>query len=69
MQAKKKEIRVLSAQDLSLERSQLGKMGSMVDHQKMSFPEKKKKTIILEGTAEEAARTLMERLHREAKVL
>jgi electron transfer flavoprotein beta subunit len=69
MQAKKKEIRTLSSRDLGLQNNQLGKMGSMVDHQKMSFPEKKKRTVILEGTPEEAARTLMERLHREAKVL
>jgi len=69
MQAKKKEIRRFSAQDLGLESSQLGKTGSMVDHQKMFFPEKKKKTVILEGTPEEAARTLMERLRKEAKVL
>ena len=69
MQAKKKGIRTLCAQDLGLKNRQLGSIGSVVDHQKMFCPEKKKKTVILEGTPEEAARTLMERLHKEAKVL
>jgi electron transfer flavoprotein alpha/beta subunit len=40
-----------------------------VDHQKLSFPEKKKKTVLIEGEPEEAARKLMEKLRKEAKVL
>lgn len=69
MQAKKKEIRTLNAQDLGMAPQELGKPGSKVDHRKLFFPEKKKKTLLIEGTPEEAARILIEKLHKEAKVL
>jgi electron transfer flavoprotein beta subunit len=69
MQAKKKEIRTRSAKDLGMTPQELGKVGSKVDHRKLFFPERKKKTILIDGTPEEAAKTLMEKLHKEAKVL
>jgi electron transfer flavoprotein beta subunit len=69
MQAKKKEIRTLSAEDLGMAPQELGKAGSKVEHRKLFFAEKKKKAVLIEGTPEEAARTLMENLHKEAKVL
>jgi electron transfer flavoprotein beta subunit len=45
MQAKKKEIKTLSPQDLGMQPGETGPAGSRVDHQKLSFPEKKKKTV------------------------
>jgi len=69
MQAKKKEIKTLSSRDLRLESGEVGRAGSRVDHQKLSFPEKKKKTVLIEGEPEEAAKELMEKLRKEARVL
>ena len=69
MQAKKKEIQTLSPQDLGMQPADLGPAGSRVDHQKLIFPEKKKRTIVIEGEPEEAARQLMEKLRKEARVL
>lgn len=69
MQAKKKEIKTLSPPDLGLQVADLGTAGSRVDHQKLFFPEKKKRTVLIEGEPEEAARKLMESLRREARVL
>ena len=40
-----------------------------MDHQKLSFPEKKKRTVLIEGEPEEAAKQLMEKLRKEARVL
>jgi electron transfer flavoprotein alpha/beta subunit len=40
-----------------------------VDHQRLFFPEKKKRTVLIEGEPEEAAKKLMERLRKEARVL
>ena len=68
MQAKKKEIRTLSLQDLGLQPQEAGSTGSRVDHQKLFFPERKKKTVMIDGTPEEAAKVLMEKLHKEARV-
>jgi len=69
MQAKKKEIKTLSSRDLRLESGEVGPAGSRVNHQKLSFPEKKKKTVLIEGEPEEAAKQLMEKLRKEARVL
>ena len=69
MQAKKKEIKTLSSRDLRMESGEVGPAGSRVDHQKLSFPEKKKKTVLIEGEPEEAAKQLMEKLRKEARVL
>jgi electron transfer flavoprotein beta subunit len=69
MQAKKKEIRTLTAQDLGMGPHELGKEGSRVDHLKLFFPQKKKKTVLIEGTPEEAAKSLIDKLRKEAKVL
>jgi electron transfer flavoprotein alpha/beta subunit len=40
-----------------------------VDHRRLFFPEKKKRTVMIEGEPEEAAKQLMEKLRKEAKVL
>jgi len=69
MQAKKKEIRTLTAQDLGMGPQDLGTEGSRVDHRKLFFPQKKKKTVLIEGGPEEAAKSLIDKLRKEAKVL
>jgi electron transfer flavoprotein beta subunit len=69
MQAKKKEIKTMSPQDLGMQSGDVGPAGSKVDHQKLFFPEKKKRTVLIEGEPEEAAKQLMEKLYKEAKVL
>ena len=69
MQAKKKEIKTLSVANLELTSAEIGPAGSKVDHQKLFFPEKKKKTVMIQGEPEEAAKQLMERLRKEARVL
>ena len=69
MQAKKKEIKTFSSRDLRMESGDVGPAGSRVDHQKLSFPEKKKRTALIEGEPEEAARQLMDKLRKEARVL
>jgi electron transfer flavoprotein beta subunit len=69
MLAKKKEIRTLSARELGLDSHELGEQGSKVDQQRLFFPEKRKKTVMIGGTPEEAAETLMEKLRKEARVL
>jgi electron transfer flavoprotein alpha/beta subunit len=52
-----------------LESHELGEQGSKVDQQRLFFPEKRKKTVMIGGTPEEAAETLMEKLRKEARVL
>jgi electron transfer flavoprotein beta subunit len=69
MQAKKKEIKTLTAQDLGLQAVDMGAAGSRVDHLKLSLPQKKKQTVILPGEPEEAAKTLFDKLRKEARVL
>lgn len=69
MQAKKKEIKTLCLEELGLRLEDVGVNGSKVEHRKLSFPERKKKTVIIEGEPEEAARILIEKLRKEARVL
>ena len=69
MQAKKKEIREYTCADLGLGPQEVGEVGSRVQHLKLSFPEKKKKTLLLKGSPEETANALVEKLRKEAKVL
>lgn len=69
MQAKKKEIAVLTPVELGFRNDELGRQGSKVVLRRLSVPEKKKRTVMLEGSEEEVARHLVERLQREAKVL
>jgi electron transfer flavoprotein alpha/beta subunit len=69
MQAKKKEIKELTCSDLGLREQEVGEMASKVQHLRLTFPEKKKKTVMLQGSAEEIATILMEKLHKDAKVL
>jgi electron transfer flavoprotein beta subunit len=69
MQAKKKEIREYTRADLGLGPDEVGEAGSRVQHRKLSFPEKKKQTMLLTGSPEESARALVEQLRKVAKVL
>jgi electron transfer flavoprotein beta subunit len=69
MQAKKKGLVSVSPGDLGFRDDELGWQGSKLIPCRLSLPEKKKKTVMLEGSEEEMARILVERLQREAKVL
>ena len=69
MQAKKKEIKTLSSRDLGMQASDIGPAGSKVQHLKLFFPEKKKSTVMIEGEPEAAAKQLIEKLRKEARVL
>lgn len=69
MQAKRKEFRVLTAADLGLPPEALGETAAKVGHHRLLVPEKKKRTVMIEGGAEEAARTLMDKLVNEVGVI
>lgn len=69
MQAKKKEYRVLTAADLALPPEAVGETAAKVRHHRLLVPEKKKQTVMIEGGAEEAARTLMDKLVGEIGVI
>ena len=69
MQAKKKELKVLTLEDLTISPDQVGIEGSDTIPVKLSAPERKKKTVLLEGEPDAVARTLFEKLRKEARVL
>ena len=69
MQAKRKEYRVLTASDLGLSAETLGEVAAKVTHHRLLAPERKKRTVMIDGGAEEAARTLMDKLVNEVGVL
>ena len=69
MQAKKKEYRVVTAADLGLPPETLGETAAKVRHHRLLVPEKRKQTVMIEGGAEEAARTLMDKLVNEVGVI
>lgn len=69
MQAKKKETRVLTASDLGLSAEAAGEMAAKVTHHRLLAPERKKRTVMIEGGAEEAARALMDKLVNEIGVI
>lgn len=68
MQARRKEVKVLRAQDLSLDRRELGTEGCRSKVVSMAFPQSKKGEIIT-GEPREAVIKLIEKLQTEAKVL
>jgi electron transfer flavoprotein beta subunit len=69
MQAKKKPIDALSAEDLGLDASEVGAAGSRLEVLSVAFPETGEGAELIEAPAEEAARTLVEKLQKEARVL
>lgn len=66
MQAKRKEYRVMTASDLGL--SAETRVAAKVTHHRLVAPHRKKRTVMIEGGAEEAARTLMDKLANEIGV-
>ena len=69
MQAKKKEYRVLTVSDLGLAAESVGEAAAKVTHHRLLAPERKKQTVMIEGGAEEAARTLVDKLVNEIGVI
>ncbi|MFQ5998170.1 MAG: electron transfer flavoprotein subunit beta/FixA family protein [Candidatus Bathyarchaeia archaeon] len=67
--ARQKEIKTLKLADVGLSPEQVGKSGSKVKLREIYFPPKGKGAEIIAGKPEEAARTLMEKLRVQAKVL
>ena len=47
----------------------IGVESSKVKPQELLVPQKKRKTVMIEGTTEVAAKSLMDRLRKETKVL
>ena len=69
MQAKKKPIDRLDLGALDLSSNEVGLEGARVELISVSFPSAGEGAEILEGEPEAAARTLVERLERQARVL
>jgi electron transfer flavoprotein beta subunit len=69
MQAKKKEISEPGPGDLGLAAETLGESGARIEVLSVAFPETGKGAQIIEGDAETAARTLVEKLQKEARIL
>ncbi len=67
MKAKKKRLDVMKAGDLGL--SEVGAAGSKTEFIKMYIPVAEHKAEIIEGDAQTAAATLVDKLKNEAKVL
>lgn len=69
MQAKKKEIAAVSVADLELGADEVGRAGSRVKILSVAFPQSGGGAQILEGEPEDAARALVDKLQKEARVL
>ena len=69
MKAKRMPIDTPSPADLGLDASDLGAAGSRVEVLEVAFPPAGKGAQILEGSPADAARTLVEKLQKEARVL
>jgi len=69
MQAKKKEIAVLSPADLGLDPAELGAAGSRLEVLSVAFPAAGEGAQILAGDPKTAATALVEKLRQEARVL
>ncbi len=69
MAAKKKEIVSVSAADLGLGPAEIGAAGSAIEILSVAFPESSGGAQILVGDPATAARTLVEKLRKEARVL
>ena len=65
MQARRKEIRKIPLSDLGLDLSSMPHL----EIERLYFPEQTSRAEMIEGTPDEIASTLVERLRREAKVL
>lgn len=69
MQAKKKELAEVSAADLGMGPEEVGAAGARLDVLSVAFPESGEGAEMLEGDAGPVARTLVEKLRKEARVL
>lgn len=69
MAAKRKPIDQVTAADLGLDPSAVGAAGSRLEVLSVAFPESGAGAQILEGDAATAARALVDKLRREARVL
>ena len=69
MASKKKEIANVGAADLGLDASQIGAAGSRVEIVSVAFPESGTGAQMIDGTPEAAAKTLVDKLRQEARVL
>lgn len=69
MKAKKKPLDLVTAADLGLDASQVGLAGSRLEVVSVAFPESGEGAQIFEGDPETAARSLVEKLQKEARVL
>lgn len=69
MQAKRKEIAALSPADLGLPPEELGAAGARIEVLKIAEPPKGEGAEMLEGEPETVARTLVDKLRSEARVL
>ncbi|HXO26254.1 MAG TPA: electron transfer flavoprotein subunit beta/FixA family protein [Thermoanaerobaculia bacterium] len=69
MQAKKKEIAVVSPADLGLDPAELGAAGSRLEVLSVAFPPAGEGAQILEGDPKTAAAALVQKLRQEARVL
>ena len=69
MGAKKKEIAKVGPADVGLDPSEVGEAGRRVEVTRLYVPEKTSEAEMIEGDAETAAATLVDKLQKEAKVL
>jgi electron transfer flavoprotein beta subunit len=69
MAAKKKEIAAVSPADLGLDPGQIGAAGASVEIVSVSFPASGTGAQMLEGDPKAAAKALVEKLQKEARVL
>lgn len=69
MQAKNKPYKIISTDDLDLQSGMIGEESSKLKPQELLVPQKKRQTVMIEGDAEVAVKSLMDRLQKEAKIL
>lgn len=69
MAAKKKDMKVWSADDIGLSSAEVGSEGAQYSISEVFVPERKSKVELIEGSPEEAAGKLVEKLRKEAKAL
>jgi electron transfer flavoprotein beta subunit len=69
MQSKRKPIDEASAADLGLDPGEVGEAGSRLEILSVAFPDSGAGAQMIEGDPAAAARTLVERLQKEARVL
>jgi electron transfer flavoprotein beta subunit len=69
MQAKRKPLDAVTPAELGLDPSEIGAAGAALEVMSVAFPETGEGAEIIEGEPEEAARKLVEKLQKEARVL